>query len=247
MWMRQNSSKDAITALLYGPCTLKTEIDGTQVEINEITDYPFSETVLFDLNVEKPVEFDIFLRIPEWAKEINVKLVNRRGKHLSQEQQGKYYRISKKWKTGDRIAVNFETVIKPVKSVSGDVALQRGPLLYALPIPSRSYVNKTYDIEGFADLSFVPEEGAEWEFTFVRKSPNVSPSQIESCGFVLFRNNEADLQYPWDKSPLELVGMMKKGGGGCQSVRLVPLGSTILRRLTFPMKVEKGLSEFYNK
>ena len=189
MWMQKKSSKDAITATLYGPCTLKTEIDGTEVEINEITDYPFSETVTFDFNVEHPVEFDIFLRVPEWVKEIDVKLINGRDEDLSQEQQDNYCRISKKWKTGDRITVNFETVIKPVKSVSGDVALQRGPLLYALPIESRSYVSKTYDIEGFADLNFVAEEGTECGFNFVRKSPNVSPTQIESCGFVLFRNN----------------------------------------------------------
>ena len=247
MWMRQNSSKDAITAMLYGPCTLKTEIAGIKVEINEITDYPFSETITFNFNVERPVEFDIFLRVPQWAEKIDVKLINGGDEDLFQGQQDNYCRINKKWKTGDRITVNFETVIKPVKSVSGDVALQRGPLLYALPIPSRSYVNKTYHIEGFADLSFVPEEGAEWEFNFVRKSPNVSPSQIESCGFVLFRNNEADPKYPWDKSPLELVGMMEKGGSGYQAVRLVPLGSTILRRLTFPMKIEKGQSEFYKK
>ena len=63
----------------------------------------------------------------------------------------------------------------------------------------------------------------------------------------MFRNNEADPKYPWDKSPLELVGMMGKSGGGCQSVRLVPLGTTVLRRLTFPMKIEKEQSEFYNK
>jgi hypothetical protein len=63
----------------------------------------------------------------------------------------------------------------------------------------------------------------------------------------LFRNNKADPRYPWDKSPLELVGPMEAESGTNQAVHLVPFGTTVLRRLTFPMKVEKGFSEFYNK
>ena len=64
MWLR---SADGLVAALYGPCDLRTQVNGVDVHIAEVTDYPFDLGITLRLTVAQPVEFTISLRKPAWA------------------------------------------------------------------------------------------------------------------------------------------------------------------------------------
>ena len=65
MWM--HDAKGGLAATLYGPCRVNATVgkDKHPIEIVETTDYPFDDQIHFTLNIEKPVEFPLSLRVPE--------------------------------------------------------------------------------------------------------------------------------------------------------------------------------------
>ncbi|MFV1968148.1 MAG: hypothetical protein ACC628_22210, partial [Pirellulaceae bacterium] len=54
-----------------------------------------------------------------------------------------------------------------------------------------------------------------------------------SFGFSVVEDNDSNPRYPWDRPPLTLRGQMIGAGGKPETVVLVPMGSTILRRTFF--------------
>ncbi|MBN2307382.1 MAG: glycoside hydrolase family 127 protein, partial [Candidatus Hydrogenedentes bacterium] len=57
-----------LVATAYAPSHVRTHIAGTPVEIEEFTDYPFDDTITFNVRTGHPVRFHLALRIPEWAE-----------------------------------------------------------------------------------------------------------------------------------------------------------------------------------
>ncbi len=65
MWLR---SAEGLVAALYGACDLRTQVDGVDVHIAQVTEYPFDLGVTFRLTTAKPVAFTLSLRRPAWAR-----------------------------------------------------------------------------------------------------------------------------------------------------------------------------------
>ncbi|MFA6174824.1 MAG: beta-L-arabinofuranosidase domain-containing protein, partial [Kiritimatiellales bacterium] len=71
MWMK--SVKDGgLAALLFGPSTVRTVLNGVPVTIDEDTSYPFSDTITFTVSAKTPVSFPLTIRIPEWAGNVRI-------------------------------------------------------------------------------------------------------------------------------------------------------------------------------
>jgi DUF1680 family protein len=60
-------NENGIYVAAIAPASLRTEVNGVKVEILCDTKYPFEDTVRYQVNCEKPVEFALYLRIPEKA------------------------------------------------------------------------------------------------------------------------------------------------------------------------------------
>jgi DUF1680 family protein len=71
MWKKDASGKELI-AILYGPNELNTTIAGSKIKINKGTNYPFSNEINFNIELDKPTNFDLVLRKPHHA--VNVKI-----------------------------------------------------------------------------------------------------------------------------------------------------------------------------
>ncbi len=122
---------------LYGGNHLKTTMyNGSLLELEQETDYPWEGYIKIKLKKVPKGEFSVHLRIPEWADESKLNINgNPSGENLI---AGSYFEIKRKWETGD--IIELELPVTPrlirshplVESTSNQVAVQRGPLIYCM-------------------------------------------------------------------------------------------------------------------
>jgi DUF1680 family protein len=115
---------------LYIPSTVRWTQDGAQVALTQKSEYPYEPHVQFEVKTSKHAEFAVSLRIPAWAENASV-AVN--GKRISSPvQPGSFARISRKWKTGDRIDLELP-LTKRLDAIDPEhpnvVAMLAGPLV----------------------------------------------------------------------------------------------------------------------
>lgn len=131
--------KNGIYVNLYGDNTLNTKIDGIgEIALTQKTDYPWDGAV--NISVDKlkgKKEFEIKLRVPEWCTEGAKITVN--GKEVGVEAKaGTYASVNRQWKKGDVVGINMPMRARLVEAnplveeSRGQVAVQRGPVVYCL-------------------------------------------------------------------------------------------------------------------
>jgi len=127
--------------------------------------------------------------------------------------------------------LEFSGGITATKAANGEIALARGPLVYALGIPGTAKNIRDYDLPGFADEEYFPAQGAMWSYA-------LDPSAADhSFGFNAISEENTNSFYPYDASPIRLEGrLINLDTGKEENVQLVPMASrqAILRRVTFP-------------
>jgi hypothetical protein len=123
-----------LAALSYAPSEVTWTVgDGAQVRIVEDTFYPFEETVRFTVKTDKPVSFPLRLRVPHWAQQAKAQLsIN--GEAAQAERAGRLVTVKREWKDGDRLTITFPAEVRASRWVENSVAIERGPLVYALRI-----------------------------------------------------------------------------------------------------------------
>ena len=224
MWMR--TQEGGLAAQLYGPSIVNTEVKGVRLRVEENTDYPFSSVIAITLSPERAVGFPLVFRNPPWSKGTQVHC---EGATVSLE--GDYFTVRKVWNKGDQVTLNFSESIVGLEASNGEVALQRGPLVYALRIPSVEHQSKTYCLTGFADLEYSPAEGANWSY-------ELDAAQGKGdFGFTAKAAPDANMVYPFDGAPIRLEGkLINLLTAKREDVSLIPMGSSfaVLRRVTFP-------------
>jgi uncharacterized protein len=106
--------------------------DGSRVKLITETDYPFDGKIQITTQAEKPVDFNLRLRVPGWCAGFTVAL-NGSSYPLEIDSSG-YLNAARNWAPGDTITLEFEMPVRVVTDAFGNagrVALTRGPLVYA--------------------------------------------------------------------------------------------------------------------
>jgi hypothetical protein len=154
-----------LAALEFAPCRLsaKVGLHKDQVTIEEVTDYPFDEHIEFELNMEKPVDFSLTIRIPGWCRE-SVILLN--GQELRREKGGRIISLRRVWEKGDRLTVKLPMDVRISQWGRNSRAVERGPLVYALKLGERW--EKGYD-EKEGDYFCVYPVG-NWNYGLLEKA-----------------------------------------------------------------------------
>ena len=122
---------DGLALDLYETCRLRTEIDGTAVELRVHGGLPWSGTAAVEVAAAVPVRFALRLRRPGWA-ESAVAAVN--GCELSASDGPGWFVIDRTWRPADRVEITFAMpwhLVRGFRRQRGRVAIMRGPLLYA--------------------------------------------------------------------------------------------------------------------
>lgn len=222
MWMRD--SEGSLVAMLYGPSTVSTLINGVAFQIEERTQYPFRPTVEFIIHPEKELQTTIHFRNPLWSPETRIQCDGAKIKR-----EGEYWSVQKRWQAGDTVSLEFKREIQKVHAINGEVAVKYGALLFAEPVASTKLTIKRYSFKGFEDSYYQPR--FEATATSLR-SQALRPSTL-TVGYPLHRSNSL---HPFDTPLIELRGqLISSKDGPPHPITLIPLGNaSLLRRLTFP-------------
>ncbi|MEI6195684.1 MAG: beta-L-arabinofuranosidase domain-containing protein [Verrucomicrobiota bacterium] len=226
MWMK-TAGDGGLAALLFGPSLVSTTVKGVAVTIEEETSYPFSDAIAFRITAASPVSFPLRLRVPAWAGAVTVVADG-----ATVETVPDLRVLTKTWQTGDTVTVTFQNPITPTKCANGEIALNRGPLLYVLPWPWKKTVLKK-------SRDGVPEY-IEWDVRPLSAKTTSGYYLERTAPEAAFRaqsNRLYDRNFPWAQPSLILTGSMrtdKNNSNSRKPVTLFPLGSTMLRFASFP-------------
>jgi DUF1680 family protein len=134
LWYK--TQNNGLASLVYGPNRLTTIVgkNNIEVNINEATDYPFKDEIVFDLSTKRSAEFEWKLRIPSWCAEATV-LIN--GKELQKTKRGQLVTIERTWKDKDKLVLKLPMQVSTSNWGRNSRAVERGPLVYALKLGER--------------------------------------------------------------------------------------------------------------
>jgi hypothetical protein len=182
MWMR---TEDGLAAALFGPCEVRTKVNGQTIGIVEETDYPFRDIVTFTVKLEQPATFSLRLRIPQWCTQAALTI---NGKETQCDAAaGTFAVIKREFRHGDVIALRLPMLVAMEDWFGGKaLTVSRGPLVYSLKIAEKRVeiqhdtdairrVLIGHNIEGFPAVEFYPE--SEWRYGIDAKSKGV-PEKI---------------------------------------------------------------------
>jgi uncharacterized protein len=130
LWM--GTPDHGLAALAYGPSEVKALVgDGVPVIIDEQTEYPFRDSVRITVQPQRAATFPLVVRIPEWAQGAQIKV---NGEAIAGVAAGKFFTIRREWLPGDRVELKFPMAVVSAEGFHDGVTIQRGPLVYALPV-----------------------------------------------------------------------------------------------------------------
>lgn len=132
------TGRSGIYVNMYGASILDWHLeDGTPLKLTQTTTYPWAGDIRLTVDTPKASDFTLYLRWPAWASTLDI-AINGQPVSLGTAEKGTYVGLTRSWKSGDSVALTFPmpvTVTSANPRVSDDygkVAVQRGPLVYAL-------------------------------------------------------------------------------------------------------------------
>lgn len=157
MWMKAGDG--GLAATLYGPSRVKTTVGGDQqpIEIVQTTDYPFDDTIHLAFHTDKPVEFPLYLRIPQWCKDpriaVNGELIT------NWENADNFAVLRRRFQSGDTIDLTLPMKTAVTRWPENGVAVEHGPLVYSLPIAAKwtSAVEEPWSTSAFPEWIATPD------------------------------------------------------------------------------------------
>jgi DUF1680 family protein len=168
-----SASADTLYVNLYNQNRARVALRGSTVQIEQQTDYPWGGGIEFTIQVDTPTEFELALRVPGWCRDFNV-TVN--GTLTTAPLVNGYARLKRTWNRGDTVLLSLSMPVERmvahphVRQDAGQVALQRGPVVYCLEevdngahlaniaLPRESRLSTSVDVSLFGGVGVVSGE-----------------------------------------------------------------------------------------
>lgn len=242
---------DGIAALAYSPCTVTAQVgvNKTEVTINENTQYPFSESIDFEISTARPVSFPLKLRIPSWCSEATV-LLN--GNLLRTAAGGQVVSINRVWENFDKITLQLPMDVTTSNWGRNSRTVERGPLVFALKLGER-WEKGTHEKEGDY-FSVYPT--ADWNYGLLQEIVKNPEQHLE----VKTKPFPKTFKWNLEHAPIEIITSGKQIPGwkavngvahqpvtdrtgvykgpvddDVKAITLVPYGFTKVRVVAFPV------------
>lgn len=204
-----SKSRDTLYVNLYASNTATIALDKTDLEITQQTNYPWDGKVAITVNSKKETKFTLKLRIPSWvrnqvlpgdlyyyknssAAKVNLTI---NGKPIAYQEDKGYITITRKWKKGETIVLDFPMEVKEVVTNNkvvgniGKVALEYGPIVYAIE-----------EIDNTTDFDKITIDASD-NFKITKE-----PSLLEGVNTIRTKKLKAIPYYSWSNRG---VGKMK--------------------------------------
>ena len=249
MWMV--GDKDELVSALYGPSAIDFKLsNGRNCHVEEVTNYPFDETIIFNFKMSKSSKMKFTLRIPEWCESASITINDK--PYKEKIKYGEYMTIERKFSSDDQIVLKLDMPIKIKKTADKKgTYFERGPLLYSYSIGMtltedlKEYENmatkkvgnpdfKCWDIRplGKFNYALTPESRPK----FVRRIPNSNyPFDWNGAPVsIIVPVREIDWELEDDRFTPTLPDSVVYTKDETNSIVLVPYGCTMLRLTVFP-------------
>jgi DUF1680 family protein len=151
LWMR--AGEDGIAAVAYAPSVVKADLGGVPATVTLDTDYPFRDALRFTVSVERSAAFPLLLRVPAWATGATLRVASEK---IAQPEAGTFHRIDREWCGDTEVTLTLPMSPALSRRYNGAVAIERGPLVYALKIGEEW--RRVHEQEPYRELPH-----ADWE------------------------------------------------------------------------------------
>ena len=144
-WMYARSEDGIVISQFVGSTVTVENVAGTNVELVQVTDYPWSGKVTITVKPAVEQNFCVRIRVPNRSvselytsiPEANgIVSLALNGSSITPKTEQGYVRIERTWKAGDTIEVELPMKVQRIKGIDqvaatrGRVALQYGPMIY---------------------------------------------------------------------------------------------------------------------
>lgn len=161
-WTYVTSPEGIYVNLFIGSSVNVERAAGTDVQMVQQTDYPWSGKVAITVNPKQAKKFTVFVRVPDRTtselytpepKVSGLKSLAVNGKKVSAKIENGYAAITREWKTGDKIELELPMeiqVVKADKNIKADrglVALRYGPLIYTVETADQPRLDLSPDLK----------------------------------------------------------------------------------------------------
>jgi len=254
---------NGLAAVLFCASSVTANVaDEKEVTIVQETNYPFEEQVRLRINTSEDVDFPLYIRIPAWTKNAGLTLNNNTLK--TKLEPGSYTRISRIWKDGDVLTVNFpmELSVRQWAVNQNSLSVDYGPLTFSLKI------DEQYEMRGSKETAIGDsrwQEGVDankwpsweirpaspWNYGLIVNTENPKQS------FTVVKKTWPDDNFPFtaESVPIEIKAKGRripswcvdqfdlcavlpaypaKADGPVENITLIPMGAARLRISAFP-------------
>lgn len=147
-----------LAAMAYGPNRVSAWVGkGVPVTIRQITDYPFSDTLKFEIELEKPASFPLYFRVPTWVNEAQVSINDQAGQAHG---PGQLLSTKRTWRNGDVVQLILPAPLQAERRFNNSVAIRRGPLYFALRI-EKEFTKIQFEEKSFRSIPY--KGSADWK------------------------------------------------------------------------------------
>ncbi|WP_138001917.1 glycoside hydrolase family 127 protein, partial [Robinsoniella peoriensis] len=174
---------------MYIGSDAKVNVDGTKVVLKQETKYPWEGKTAITVTPESEKEFTVNIRIPGWIHDQKNKNtdISVNGENISTKAVNGYVAIKRKWMPGDVITVDMPMEIRlteanpNVKTNSGRVAIERGPLVYSIEKAGNTSLNP--EVQNLNPLNYVIPRSTEFTAQY---NPELLKGVVEITGDVYY-------------------------------------------------------------
>jgi len=170
--------------------------------------------------MEQPTSFGLRLRIPGWCHSAKLS-VNGEPIELAPRMECGYVKLERLWHPSDRVQLDLDMPVEQVyahpdvRQDSGQIALQRGPLVYCLEaadhsvplqrivMPREATLSSHFEASLLGGVTVITGEGLAadttgWENALYRKQgPDLKPCALTAIPYYAWDNRQAGQMRVW--------------------------------------------------
>ncbi|MBQ7915782.1 MAG: glycoside hydrolase family 127 protein, partial [Firmicutes bacterium] len=225
-----HSEKGLLCALML-PATLHTTWNDVPVTVTMETEYPFRLSCKYTVTVDAPVQMELKIRIPGWAKEAA---------------SGDYI-IDKTWSGTESFTLELTDTPHLKSTTHGLRTAEYGPMIFSLPIQAQ-YISREYEKNGverrfpYCDYELIPQ--TPWNYGFAGTELTVTEKTGDDIPFssvhprLTLQASLSPIRWGYEDGFLTVASkypQSKKALAEPTTMELIPYGCAKLRMTEMPM------------